>query len=141
MRNFLFALLIAFAAVSTTSCTMKMNAMSDSNAQLNLTSDDVTISEVKEASAKETLVLGIDWKRIFKKEVGEIRRKGSGFSIPVIGNTSFTRAEAYAIYKLLQDNPDFDAVLYPQFSGKTKGFPFIFQKTDLTVKAKLVKVN
>lgn len=142
MKKLLLVLTVVASLFLTTSCSMKMNGMSDANAQLNLTSDDVTISETKEAKATEKLILAVDWKRIFKKEVGEVRRRGSGFSIPIIsGSTSFTRAEAYAIYKLLQENPDYDAVLYPQFSGQAKGlFPF-FLKTDVTVKAKLVKVN
>lgn len=142
MKKLLLVLTVAGSLFFTTSCTMKMNGMSDANAQLNLTSEDVTISETKEASASEKLILAVDWKRLFKKEIGEVRRKGAGFSLPIIsGSTSFTRAEAYAIYKLLKENPDYDAVLYPQFSGQAKGFFPIFQKTDVTVKAKLVKIN
>lgn len=143
MKKLFFILTVTGALVLSTSCSMKMNGMSDANTQLNLTTADVTISEVKEASATEKLVLMVDWKRIFKKEVGEIRRKGgAGFSLPIIGgSTSFTRAESYAIYKLLQDNPGYDAVMYPQFSGQAKGLLPFFVKTDVTVKAKLVKVN
>jgi hypothetical protein len=141
MKKVLLMLTVVGSLVFTTSCTMKMNGMSESNAQLNLTSDDVVISEVKEATATEKLILMVDWKRIFKKEIGEIRKKGGSFSLPIIGNTSYSRAEGYAIYKLLKENPDYDAVLYPQFSGTAKGILPFFLKTDVTVKAKLVKVN
>lgn len=141
MRKFMFLLTIVAGLAFTTSCTMRMNGMSDANARLLLDTDDVTISETKEAKASESLILMVDWKRLFKKEIGEIRRGGAGFSLPVIGNTSFTRAEAYAIYKLLKENPEYDAVLYPQFSGQAKGLLPFFQKTNVTVKAKLVKIN
>lgn len=142
MKKVFLVLTVAAAMFFTTSCSMKMHGMSDANAQLNLTSDDVSISEIKEASATEKLILAVDWKRLFKKEIGEVRRKGSGFSLPIIsGSTSFTRSESYALYKLLQENPGYDAVLYPQFSGQAKGFFPFFLKTDVTVKAKLVKVK
>jgi hypothetical protein len=142
MKKLFLGLTLSLVMFMTTSCSMKMSGLSDANAQLNLTSGDVTISELKEASATERLILAVDWKRLFKKEIGEVRRKGSGFSLPIIGgSTSFTRSESYALYKLLQENPGYDAVLYPQFSGQAKGFFPFFLKTDVTVKAKLVKVN
>lgn len=143
MKKLFFILTVVGSLVLSTSCTMKMNGMSDANTQLNLTADDVTFSEVKEAEATEKLILMVDWKRLFKKEVGEVRRRGgAGFSLPIIGgSTSFTRAESYAIYKLLKENPGYDAVMYPQFSGQSKGLAPFFIKTNVTVKAKLVKVN
>ena len=142
MKKLLFVITVAGSLFFTTSCTMKMNGMSDANAQLNLTSSDVTISETKEARATEKLIFAVDWKRLFKKEIGEVRKRGGSFSLPIIsGSTSFSRAESYAIYKLLKENPEYDAVLYPQFSGQAKGFLPIFMKTDVTVKAKMVKVN
>lgn len=141
MKKFKVVLAVALTAFIMSSCSYRMNGMSNSNAQLNLTSDDVEISEVKEVSSVEKLVLGVDWKRIGKKEVGQVRRKSSGIPVPVIGANSFSRTEAYALYKLLEENPGYDAILYPQFSGQVKGFLPFFQKTNLTVKAKLVRVK
>jgi len=102
--------LIFISIVLLSSCSFRMNGMSNSNAQLNLTSDDVEISEQLEVSAVEKLVLGVDWKRIGKKEIGQVRRKASGVAIPVIGTNSFSRAEAYALHKLLEENPGLNQV-------------------------------
>ncbi|MDZ4845284.1 MAG: hypothetical protein SH857_07010 [Chitinophagales bacterium] len=125
--------------IMTSGCTLSKRTLADSNARLQLEKKDVQISEVKSASASQTIILGVDWKRLFKKEIGEAGK--TTFSIPIIGNTPMTLTESYAAYKLLKENPDFDAVLYPQYEGESKGFPFIYMKTNVTVKAKLVKVN
>lgn len=141
LQTLLFAVTIMVAGVLTTSCAYNGRAMADSNARLELGAEDVKISETMSASATEKLILGIDWKRLFKKEVGEVRGRGGMMALPIIGSTPHTRAEGYAIYKLLKSNPDYDAVLYPQFEGNSKGFMPFFWKTDVTVKAKMVKVK
>ncbi len=120
-------------------CTLKMRSMANSNARLQLEKEDVEISETKTATATSKMILGVDWRRLFKKEIGEAGK--TSFSIPIIGNTPMTKTESYAAYNLLQANPEYDAVLYPQYEGVSKGFPFIYIKTDVTVKAKLVKVK
>lgn len=137
---FFVAVLFAAAFVAT-SCTYNSRGMSDSNARLQLEKSDITISETVSASAKETVILGIDWSRLFKREVGEVRGRGAVLALPIIGVTPGSRVEGYATYNLLKANSDYDAVLYPQFEGKTKGLPFLFQKTNVTVKAKMVRVN
>lgn len=135
-----FAVALLAAGTLTTSCTYNSRAMSNSNAHLQLESDDVTISESMSASAKETKIFGIDWKRLFKKEVGMYGR-GAALSIPIIGTTPTSRAQGYAIYKLLKANPEYDAVMYPMFEGTSKNILGIVVTTDVTVKAKLVKVK
>lgn len=123
------------------SCSYNSRAISDSNARLLLEKEDVTISESVYASAKEVLVLGIDWKRLFKREIGEVKAKRALTSFPLIGATPTTRAASYATYNLLKENSDYDAVLYPQFEGTSKSFFPFFQKTEVTVKAKMMRVN
>lgn len=141
MKKLKYASILFLGTLFLSSCSLRMNGISNSNAQLNLTTDDVEISEQKEVIVEEKLIFGIDWKRARKKEIGQVRRRNSGIPIPVIGANSFSRAESYALYRLLEDNPGYDAILYPQFSGQAKGFLPIFFKTELTVKAKLVKLK
>lgn len=123
------------------SCSYNSRSMSDSNARFLLEKGDVTISESQTASAKELLVFGIDWKRLFKREIGEVKTRRALVSFPLIGATPTTRAAAYATYNLLKENSDYDAVLYPQFEGTSKSFFPFFQKTEVTVKAKMLRVN
>lgn len=144
MKKFRLSLLVVGligTSILFTSCSFNSNAGSSAYAQLNLTTDDVEISEQMEASASETLVLFIDFKRLFKKESGKYRGRHASFALPIIGNTPQTRVEAYAIYKLLKANSDWDAVMYPQFDGTTKGFLPFFEKTDVTVKARMVRIK
>lgn len=142
MRTFRFtAVMLAVTVLScTTGCTFKMRSMANSNARLQLEKKDVQISETKTATATSKVILGVDWKRLFKREVGEAG-KITLFNIPIIGNTPMSSTESYAAYTLLKENPEYDAVLYPQYEGVSKGFPFFYVKTEVTVKAKLMKVN
>lgn len=141
LNKVFFAVAVAVAAISVTSCTYNSRAIADSNARIEFEKKDVTISQQVSASAKQTLILGVDWKRLFKREVGEVRGRGALPTLPVIGSTPTSVTEGYATFNLLKANPDYDAVLYPQFEGTSKGlFPF-FLKTDVTVKAKMVRVN
>jgi hypothetical protein len=140
IKNTFFLAIVAMAALVATSCTFNSKGMADSNARLLLEKKDVTISSSLSSSANETLIFGVDWKRLFKKDIGEVRR-GGAMALPVIGSTPTSRAERYATYSLLKDNADYDAVLYPQYEGTSKGFFPFFWKTDVTVKAKLVRVN
>lgn len=141
LNKVFFAVAVAVAAISVTSCTYNSRGIADSNARIEFEKKDVTISEQASASAKQTIILGVDWKRLFKKEVGEVRGRGFALALPIIGSSPSSVVEGYATYNLLKANPDYDAILYPQYEGTSKGlFPF-FVKSDVTVKAKMVRVN
>jgi hypothetical protein len=140
LKTLSLAVIITAVSFIVSSCAYNSRGISDSNARLMLEKNDVSISQTLSASASETLILGIDWKRLFKREVGEVRRSGA-MALPVIGSTPTSRAEGYATYTLLKDNADYDAALYPQYEGVSKGFFPFFWKTDVTVKSKLVRVN
>lgn len=141
MNSLKMLTVLFFAAILASACSFNGRGITDSNARIEFEKDDVAISERVSASAKQVLVLGIDWKRLFKKEVGEVRGRNASLSLPVIGSTPSSATEGYATFNLLKENTDYDAILYPQYESTSKGFFPFYLKTDVTVKAKMVKVN
>lgn len=116
----LFPTLIVFFAVAMTfsSCTSVNKTMREPNVLVELEKEDFDLSEQVSAEASTTLILGIDWKRLRNKQTGEVERGVVPISlamIPVIGNIVADMTANYALYNLMQANPGYDVVFYPQY--------------------------
>ena len=75
MKKLFFSAIVGLALAS---CSTGSNYMSVANSQLNLTRGDVEISKVITAEAKQTLIFGIDFKRLFKADMGSVRGEAGG---------------------------------------------------------------
>ena len=117
-----------------TGCSSAFRSMREQNVRIELNSNDYELSEPVSGKAVVTRVLGIDWERLFDSRAG-------WFSIPVFGNASFSGSDAYAIYDMIEKNPGYDFVMYPQVVKYSKGFPFIYEKTFIKVDARLGKLK
>jgi len=53
----------------------------------------------------------------------------------------FAGSQAYALFDLMEKNPGYDVVFYPQYETKITGIPLLFQKSQTTVKARLAKIK
>ena len=126
-------LLIAVVALFATSCSVSQRSMREPNIRLELVSEDFVVSEPVVGTATVVRVLGIDWARLFVSKSGSTNAS-------IIGNI-LNMEDAYAIYDMMEKNPGYDVVMYPQVSKVTKGFPVIFMKTDITVTARLGKLK
>lgn len=133
----LFAICI-LAFVATSCATSK--SMRDSNTRLNLTPADMTISSTLSAEAKVVKVFGIDWKRLFKANSGNIEGGPSSFAIPVIGGFISDKSQGYALYELFNANQGYDCVVFPKFTTTNKNY-IIFSKTVTKVEAKMGKIK
>jgi hypothetical protein len=143
----LISLVIIGSITLLSSCTSVYKSMREPNSRVDFTSKDFTFSEQQSAEAQVTKIIGIDWKRLFKKELGNIEKDQalgiSLSSIPVIGTYLTDRASNYALYNLMQANPGYDVVFYPQYERTVK-HPIIipiYTKTTVTVKARLAKIK
>jgi len=90
--------------------------------------------------------LGIDFKRLFNKKTGTVEGSSVSLSsIPVIGNAFTDKTSSYALYELMQKNPNYDVVLYPQYETKVirpiLGIGFIFQKSTVKATARLAQLK
>jgi hypothetical protein len=138
------ALIAAFS-----SCTTLNKTMREPNTRVNLTKSDFSLSDQVTAEAKTVKVLGIDWARIFTKKTGAVEGGGSSSislaSIPVIGNFVSDKTANYSLYELMNGNPGYDVVFYPQYETKVfkpvLGIGFLTKITTVKTTARLGKLN
>lgn len=123
-----------------TGCTATNRSMRQPSALMQWEKSDFTYSPQVSAEASSTRILMIDWARLLKKETGD----AGVLSLPVIGSLLNDPTSSYAMYKLMNDNPGYDVIFYPQYEVK-HSFPgplaFIYQKTTAKVTARLAKIN
>jgi hypothetical protein len=139
---------VAFIAAFS-SCTSLNHSMREPNTRVNLNKSDFSLSEQVSAKAKSVRVIGIDWARFFTKKTGEIDGGGSSSislaSIPVIGNFLADKTANYALYELMNGNPGYDVVFYPQYETKVYkpvlGIGFLTTITTVKTTARLGKLN
>jgi len=120
-----------------TSCSTTFRTMREPNVRFELTGEDYTISdEAVSGEATVVYVLGIDWKRLFG------RADRADFNTPVMGTFNIIRgAETYAIFDLMEKNPGYDFVMYPQVTKESyRVFPF-YKRVKVNVKARLGKLK
>ena len=143
--------LIMFVAViaAFSNCTTYTHSMREPNTRLNLNKNDFSLSDQVSAKAKSVTVLGIDWRRFFTKKTGSIDADGSSSiswaSIPVIGNIVGDRTANYSLYEMMNANPGYDVVFYPQYESKVLkpalGIGFLVRITNVKTTARLGKLN
>lgn len=141
MKQLKLIILVAVAVLGFSSCNLYSHSMKGQNAIVELKASDFEISEQFSAEVEVNKILFIDWARLFgKSETGSI--SGVGFSI--IGDLMADPANGYALYKLMQEHPGYDVVIYPQYE-KHKKAPVLgtdlFSKTTVKVTAKLGKLK
>ena len=136
------------ATLLITSCTSTNKMMREPNMRVNLEMDDFILSDQVTAEASSTKIVGIDWGRLFSVKTGNID-KGSSINInfatiPVIGSVMAGQTANFALYELMEANPGYDVVYYPQYETvitKPLGVGVIFNKQTVTVKARLGKLK
>jgi hypothetical protein len=138
-RVLLFSLLAIFA-IGFASCTSVNKTTKSPNNYVEFQKADFNFTEQVIGEGAQTRILGIDWAHLFSKEDGVIM-DDNVFGIPIIGNLPFKTSQSFAIYDLMQKNPGYDVVFYPQYETKTTGFPIIFTKSHTKVTARLAKIK
>ena len=146
-RSLKLFLLTGIAVVAFSSCTSLHKTMREPNTRVELDRDDFILSDQVTAEAHSTKVFGIDWNRIFKEETGEAEGHLSALinlaSIPVVGNYVSNKTANYALYELMQNNPGYDVIFYPQYETKIHkpilGIGVLYNKTTVKSTARLAK--
>jgi len=147
--------MVMFVAViaAFSSCTTLNHSMREPNTRVNLNKSDFSLSEQVTAEATSTKIIGIDWRRLFRKKTGVVEGGSAAAasislaSIPVIGNYLLPRADKtvnYSLYELMNENPGYDVVFYPQYETKVVKpllIGFIIKQTKVKTTARLGKLN
>ena len=128
----IFVMVVLFA----TSCSTSFRTMREPNVRFELTGNDYTLSEEAVTGEATVLyVLGIDWKRLFG------RADRADINTPVMGTFDIIKgAETYALYDLMEKNPGYDFVMYPQVTKEYNRFIPFYSKVKVTIKARMGKL-
>lgn len=148
-KNSLKLVVIAGISMATvTSCTTYTKTMREPNSRVEFKKDDFTLSGQVSGTAKTTTVLSIDWARFFTKREGQVKGNFASISfasIPVIGSVLSDRTANYALYEMMQHNPRYDVVFYPQYETKVLrpilGLGFLSKITTVKATARLGRLN
>jgi hypothetical protein len=146
LKSFLFTgILIA----TLSSCTTLNHSMREPYTRINLNKSDFTLSDQLTAEATSTKILGIDFERLFTKKTGVVEGGGAAAisiaSIPVVGNLVADKTANYSLYNLMNSNPGYDVVFYPQYETKVfkpiLGIGFLTKITTVKTTARLGKLT
>ncbi len=134
--------------VSFSSCRLNSYNMREPNARVEFVKSDFALSNQLSAEAYSVRILGIDWQRLFKKEVGFVDKNYVRIdvaSVPVIGFLLDDRTSNYALYELMKNNPGYDVVFYPQYEKSVYkpalGIGFLYKRVNVKTTARLGKLN
>jgi len=141
MKKIKLLLVLAVMSLVFSSCTLQSHSMKMPSNHVEFHKDDFTFSKQVSGEATEVIIIGIDWARLISgKKYGETSQAGK-FQIPIIGGLIASKVNMYALYNLMQDNPGYDVVFYPQFETHASGIPIIYMTTKVKVTARLAKIK
>jgi len=149
MTKQIFKMLIFVAVIATfSSCSTFNHNMREPNTRVELNKSDFTLSDQVSAEAKSIKIMGIDFKRLFTKKTGTVEGGAASISlasIPVIGNFISDKTVNYSLYELMDNNPGYDVIFYPQYETKVVkpilGLGFLSKITTVKTTARLGKLN
>ena len=150
MKNQFKKIIIAASFIMTlASCSTTSRTMREPIAKVDLVKSDFTLSDQVSADAKTVKVLGVDWERLFKQKSASVTQNASPgitlYSVPIIGGALGDRTLNYALFNLMESNPGYDVVFYPQYETKVMkpvlGLGFLCKITKVKTTARLGKLN
>ncbi len=122
------------------------------NTLVELEKKDFTFSPQVTGQSRVVQIFGIDFQRLFMKKTQSVNKDGFGggvlgvnlASIPVVGNVFMNKPAAYALYDMMEKNPGYDVVFYPQYETvfrRPLGLGLFYRITEVKVTARLAKLN
>lgn len=150
MKNRILTVLVFLGIISALlpSCNVTNKTMREPNARVEFNKNDFVLSEQVSAQASSIKILGIDWQRLFSAKTGTIESSAPTISIaniPVVGSFVNDITQNYALYELMNNNPGYDVVFYPQFESSIKrpvlGIGLIYKNTTVKATARLGKLK
>lgn len=147
-KQILKMLMVVAVIVAFSSCTTLNHSMREPNTRVNLNKNDFSLSDQVSAEANSVKIVGIDWGRLTSKKTGVVEGGSISLSlasIPVIGTILNDKTSNYSLYELMNNNPGYDVVFYPQYETKVSkpilGIGFFKKTTTVKTTARLGKLN
>ncbi|MBQ6771092.1 MAG: hypothetical protein IJP44_08980 [Bacteroidales bacterium] len=142
MKKLGLFLMCGIAMLFMSSCHTYTHSMKTPNSYVEYHAEDFNLSDQVTGEATVVRVIGIDWQHLFgTKEIGETTSVGT--TIPFVGMAIPTGAN-YALYNMMQKNPGYDVVIYPQVETYRHAPVLgtdIYSKTTYKVTARLGKLK
>jgi hypothetical protein len=148
-----FTIACAFAAlVLMSGCVRTNRTIREPNHYVQFKKEDFSFSQQVEAERTMTQIFCINFDFLKSKKTAEISDRYNGglvtllSRVPIVGEYIFPeRAAMYAMFRLLEDNPGYDVIFYPQVETKISrpilGIGFLYKRTRVKVKARLGKLK
>ena len=114
MKKISIFMVFAMVGMMFASCNVYNHSVKSPNTLVELTAADFELSEPVTGEATVTRIIGIDWERLFGTTKDGVVEEPSLVNIPVIGSFHLPSGADYAIFDMLQKNPGYDVVFYPQ---------------------------
>ena len=148
MKKFRLVLVCALSVLFMSSCHTYRHNMREPNTYVQYHAEDFELSNQVTGEATIVRIIGVDWQHLFgTKEIGSTEgnmlEPSMGTMIPIIG-TPIDAGANYALYNLMQKNPGYDVVVYPQVESHRYAPVIgtdIYSKTTYKVTARLGKLK
>ena len=141
MKHLKFLPLVIVAMMTFASCSTMTHSMREPLVRFDLNAHDMELSAPVTGTATCVRVLGIDWQRLFSNT-------SASTGIYVIGDllnsTVAPGSKEYAVYDMIEKNPGWDFVVYPQYHSENHrfwGLGLIYSKTTTTVTARMGRLK
>ena len=142
-------MICAIACLFMSSCHTYRHSMREPNSYVQYHAEDFELSEQVVGEATVVRIIGIDWQHLFgTKEIAEteanLLEPSIGTAIPVLGMASLPSGVNYALFNMMQKNPGYDVVVYPQVESYRHAPVLgtdIYSKTTYKVTARLGKLK
>lgn len=164
MKHIFYKLLLGLSVIIIlTGCSVTSRTMKTPNYHIEFYAADFDYSPQLSAKATSEKIFMIDWSRLFQWKTGNLSSdrfqaqsqniaiSGNVIAssvigtistvIPVLGDYGKGKVSSYALYNLMQENPGYDVVVYPQYEARKFFIPLIYSKTKVVVKARLGKIK
>ncbi len=142
MKKLALLLVCGITVLFMSSCHTYRHSMREPNAYVEYHADDFILSEQVTGEASVVRVLCVDWEHLFGT-TETANTPAFGTVIPVVG-VRLDDGANYALYNLMQKNPGYDVVIYPQVEAYRHA-PILgtdlYSKTTYKVTARLGKLK
>ena len=144
MKKVSILIVCALVGMMFASCNSYRHTMKDANTHVEIYASDFELSGQVTGEATVVRIVCVDWEHLFgTSKTGDFENP-TDINIPIIGTFLESSGANYAIYDMLQKNPGYDVVFYPQVE-EHKVAPIlgtdIFSTTTYKVTARLGKLK
>jgi hypothetical protein len=141
MKHLKFLPLVIIVVMTLSSCSSLSRSMREPLVRFDLNANDMELSDPVTGTATSVRILGIDWERLFSNSYAST----GVYVIGDIMNSAFSvvpGSKEFAIYDMIEKNPGWDFVVYPQYHTDTYHvLGLLYSRSTTTVTARMGRLK